>query len=78
MNKIILYSKENCGPCSLVKTWLNHNGLKYEVKTLDDALEKGYRSVPITEFYNDYSFEFVVGNNIPLFKHMKDKYFGTV
>ena len=50
MTEVVVYTKEGCGPCSAVKRWLDNNDIDYTTKTAQDAVDKGYRSVPVTEY----------------------------
>ena len=74
MTEVIVYTKENCGPCLMVKRWLEGNGITYTTKTAQDAADKGYRSVPVTE-YGPFT---VTGFNPQKLIQIKEDYFGTV
>lgn len=74
MTEVVVYSKESCGPCSVVKRWLENNDIEYTTKTAQDAAEKGYRSVPVTE-YGPFT---VVGFNLQELVQIKESYFGTI
>ena len=74
MTEVLVYTKEGCGPCSVVKRWLDDNGIVYTTKTAQDAVDKGYRSVPVTE----YGPFIVTGFNLQKLTQIKENYFGTV
>ena len=74
MTEVVVYTKENCGPCSMVKRWLEDNNIKYITKTAQDAVDKGYRSVPVTE-YGPFT---VYGFNPKKLIQIKENYFGIV
>ena len=74
MTEVVVYTKENCGPCSMVKHWLENSNIKYTTKTAQDAADKGYRSVPVTE-YGPFT---VTGFNPQKLIQIKENYFGTV
>lgn len=46
----ILYSKSGCGPCVVVKKWLQANNVPYVERGPQEAMDAGYRSVPIVEY----------------------------
>tara|TARA_B100001094_G_C18119373_1_gene765950 strand:+ start:1120 stop:1356 length:237 start_codon:yes stop_codon:yes gene_type:complete len=48
MKKIIIYSKNLCGYCTMAKTWLNNKGIQYEEISIEepDAREKFMREHP--------------------------------
>lgn len=58
----------------MVKRWLENNDIEYTTKTAQDAAEKGYRSVPVTE-YGPFA---VVGFNLQKLVQIKESYFATV
>ena len=33
MTEVVVYTKENCGPCNTVKRWLDNNDIDYTTKT---------------------------------------------
>lgn len=74
MTEVVVYTKENCGPCSMVKRWLDNNDIDYTIKTAQDAADKGYRSVPVTE-YGPFT---VTGFNPQKLIQIKENYHGTV
>ena len=74
MTEVLVYTKEGCGPCSVVKRWLDDNGIAYTTKTAQDAVDKGYRSVPVTE-YGPFT---VYGFNPKKLIQIKENYFGIV
>ena len=74
MTGVVVYTKENCGPCITVKRWLDDNNIEYTTKTAQDAIDKGYRSVPVTE----YGPFIVTGFNPQKLIQIKENYFGTV
>ena len=74
MTEVVVYTKENCGPCSMVKRWLDNNDIEYTTKTAQDALDKGYRSVPVTE-YGPFT---AIGFNPRKLFQIKENYFGIV
>ena len=50
----IIYSKNNCGPCNMLKLALREEGITYEERNistsevfLNELMELGYQSVPI-------------------------------
>ena len=50
----IIYSKNNCGPCNMLKLALREEGIAYEERNistsevfLNELMELGYQSVPI-------------------------------
>ena len=57
--KVIVYSTSWCGFCSTEKDWLEHNGIKFEAKDVEEdskareeLLEKmggEFRGVPVTD-----------------------------
>lgn len=57
--KVIVYSTSWCGFCSAEKDWLEHNGIKFEAKDIEEdskareeLLEKmggEFRGVPVTD-----------------------------
>ena len=57
--KVIIYSTSSCGFCSAEKDWLEHNGIKFEAKDVendsvarDELLAKmggEFRGVPVTD-----------------------------
>ena len=71
---VVVYTKENCGPCNTVKRWLDNNDIDYTTKTAQDAVDKGYRSVPVTE-YGPFT---VYGFNPKKMIEIKEIYFGIV
>ena len=74
MTEVLVYTKEGCGPCSVVKRWLDDNGIAYTTKTAQEAADKGYRSVPVTE-YGPFT---VTGFNPQKLTQIKENYFGIV
>lgn len=67
---IIIYSKESCAPCKMVKTFLDRKGIKYIVRDVSnpkwrDKLESEYHvsTVPVTVLSPDPR-HVVVGGNI--------------
>lgn len=55
MKQVIIYSKNGCGPCQMMKTWFEENGVEYEernISTSDTYMQElqylGFQSVPIT------------------------------
>ena len=55
MNKVIIYSKNNCQPCNLTKLYLAENDIEFEERNIStsethmkELQELGYQSVPIT------------------------------
>lgn len=55
MKEVIIYSKNNCGPCNMLKLALQEQGIIYEERNIStsethlNALQElGYQSVPIT------------------------------
>ena len=58
----------------MVKRWLDNNGIGYTTKTAQNAADKGYRSVPVTE-YGPFT---VIGFNPKKLIQIKENYFGTV
>ena len=51
---VIIYSKNNCGPCNMMKLALREEGIEYEERNistkevfLHELIELGYQSVPI-------------------------------
>ena len=51
-----------------------NNDIEYTTKTAQDAVDKGYRSVPVTE-YGPFT---VYGFNPKKLIQIKENYFGTV
>jgi len=53
--KIILFSREDCPACKVVKEWLERKGIEYELKDIDNLenfeelinLYPGFRTIPI-------------------------------
>lgn len=43
----ILYSSPACAPCNQVKRWLQANNIAYETRTLEQAIQDGFTSLPI-------------------------------
>lgn len=58
----------------MVKRWLDNNDIDYTTKTAQDAADKGYRSVPVTE-YGPFT---AIGFNPQKLIQIKENYFGTV
>ncbi|HCF38049.1 MAG TPA: hypothetical protein DER56_03085 [Thermosipho africanus] len=47
--KIILYSND-CPKCKILKTKLEEKNISYEIfNTIDEMIERGFRSLPILE-----------------------------
>lgn len=46
----VIYTAPGCQPCIAVKRWMQANNILYEEKGPDDAVESGYRSVPVVEY----------------------------
>lgn len=50
----VVYTSPSCQPCKMLKAWLKENNLEYIDKdleeNLEEAVEKGVRSVPSTIF----------------------------
>lgn len=46
----IVYSGDGCPSCNNLKMWLQSNNIPYEEKGIEDAREKGYRSIPVVEY----------------------------
>ena len=74
MTEVVVYTKENCGPCSMVKRWLDDNEIDYTTKTAQEAADKGYRSVPVTE-YGPFT---VTGFNPQKLIQIMENYFGII
>ncbi len=57
--KVIVYSTSWCGLCSAEKDWLEHNGVKFEAKDIEEDTEARdelltkmggeFRGVPVTD-----------------------------
>ena len=58
----------------MVKRWLEDNEIGYVTKTAQEAADKGYRSVPVTEYGNIT----VHGFNPKKMIEIKENYFGTI
>jgi glutaredoxin len=59
---IKLYTKENCGNCTFLKSYLENLGIKFEVldalKYISTLVSHGFSSVPVLEVNeNFYTFE---------------------
>ena len=77
---IRVFSKPGCGPCAAVKRFLANNSIPYDEGTEQEAAGKGYRSVPITEVWED---EYTMIKSFPgldmkNLNKLKENYFGTV
>lgn len=52
MPEVIVYSKEDCQPCRMVKRWLDKHEVKYTEEKADNHVdylnELGYRQAPVT------------------------------
>ena len=46
----IIYTQPNCGPCQVLKKWLQSNNIIYLEKGAKEAVEAGYRSTPVLEY----------------------------
>ena len=58
----------------MVKRWLEDNEIEYVTKTAQEAADKGYRSVPVTE-YGPFT---VTGFNPKKLIQIKENYFGII
>lgn len=75
-----VFSKPNCGPCAAVKRFLTSNSIPYDEATEQEAADRGYRSVPITEIWeNEYTMiKSFPGLDMKHLKELKENYFGTI
>ena len=71
MNNIILYTKPNCGPCAAVKRYLQVNGIPYTELGPQEAIEAGYKSVPVLLAAGHKA---VFGFNLPELNDFRDFY----
>lgn len=60
---VYVYSKEDCGPCVLVKNELERRGVKWEEKDIEkneeymnELIELGFMSVPLVTKDNEVLF----------------------
>ena len=77
---IRVFSRPNCGPCMAIKRFLTGNFIPYEEATEQEAADRGYRSVPVTEIWED---EYTMIKSFPgldmkNLTKLKEDYFGTV
>lgn len=62
MPEVIVYSKENCQPCRMVKKWLEKNDVEYVEKNatehIDHLAQLGYRQAPVTVIDSEHFYGF--------------------
>lgn len=55
--KITVYGAHWCGPCTMVKKYLNDHNIPYDYIDIDkapEAMPEGYRSIPIIQVDNEF------------------------
>ena len=58
-NKVIVYSKPDCGACDITKAWLEDNGIEYETidatqdtQAMEEIQERGFMGFPVVNVDN--------------------------
>lgn len=47
MTETKLYTASGCAPCAATKLYLQQNNIRYTELGIEDAVQAGYRSVPV-------------------------------
>lgn len=67
MIPVIYTNGASCKGCVEMKKWLNENNVPYEELGIQEAIDAGYRSVPVLE----YRGEVVIGFNAETKKRLE-------
>ena len=46
----VIYSGPGCPSCNNLKMWMQSNNIPYDEKCIEEAIAKGYRSIPVVEY----------------------------
>lgn len=65
----IVYTQPNCGPCQVLKKWLQSNNIIYTEKGAKEAVEAGYRSTPVLEYRGQVLHGFDINKLKEMFPH---------